>query len=293
MSRLAATLRMIRFEHSVFALPFALSGAWLASGGTPPRLRDLLWIVTAAVAARSAAMAFNRLADRRLDAANPRTARRELPRGELTAAFVAGFTLICAAGFVAASFVLAPVCGWLSLPVLALLLGYSFLKRVTWLCHLGLGLALACAPAGAWLAVKKGFAPGWPQPLLLGAGVVAWVAGFDLLYALQDLEHDRGAGLRSFPARFGPRATRLAAMFLHAAAWSVFVLVGIQAGFGAAYFAGVALVGALLAFEHWLVRGGRTESIPVAFFQVNACVGLVYFAGVLIDGMQRLVEGST
>lgn len=282
MSALADTLRMIRFEHSVFALPFALSGAWLAARGMPP-LRDLLLIVLAAVAARSAAMAFNRLADRRLDAMNPRTAARELPSGRLSASYAAAFTVAAAIIFVAASFLLAPICGWLSLPVLVLLAGYSFLKRWTWLSHAGLGLALACAPAGAWLAVSKEFAPGWSLPLTLGLGVLAWVAGFDLLYALQDEAHDRRAGLHSVPARFGARVARAASasLFLLAlaawggAAWAL----GLRWPFWLCW-CGIAL---LLLAEHELVRRSGVAAVPAAFFTVNAWVGPLFFLGLILS----------
>jgi len=281
MSALAATLRMIRFEHSVFALPFALSGAWIAADGLPP-IADLALVVVAAVAARSAAMAFNRLADRRLDAANPRTAARELPSGRLSARYAAAFTLASALIFVAASFLLAPVCGWLSLPVLALLAGYSYLKRWTWLSHAGLGLALACAPAGAWLAVSKEFAPGWPLPLALGLGVLAWVAGFDLLYALQDEAHDRRAGLHSFPARFGARAARAAAAALFALALLAWGLTAGRIGLRWPFWAALSVIGALLAAELELVRRGGVAGVPAAFFTVNAWVGPVFFAGLIL-----------
>jgi len=280
MSRLARTLRMIRFEHSVFALPFALSGAWLAAGGVPA-WQDLLWIVIAAVAARSAAMAFNRVIDRGFDAQNPRTASRELVTGELSLAYAVGFTLLNCAIFVAASFQLAPICGWLALPTLAVLLGYSLLKRFTWLCHAGLGLALACAPAGAWLAVSKDFLPGWGIPLWIGAGVVTWVAGFDLLYSIQDLEFDRQAKLHSVPARLGAKRTRSISALCFAAAVVFWVAAGYLASLHAAYFLAVALCAGLLLLEHLLLRGGRWERIPLAFFQVNSWVGLVYFLGVL------------
>lgn len=278
MNALARTLRMIRFEHSVFALPFALAGAWLAAAGAPP-WRDLAGVVVAAVAARSAAMAFNRLVDLRLDGANPRTATRELPAGTLGAGYAAGFTAACAAIFIAASFWLAPVCGWLSLPVLALLLGYSFLKRFTWACHLGLGLALACAPAGAWLAVAKNFAPGWTLPLLAGAGVVAWVGGFDLIYSLQDERHDRAAGLHSVPARFGSRAALAASAALFALALTAWSLLGWGARLGGAYWIGLGAVAALLLAEQAMVRRGGVASVPAAFFAVNAWIGPAYFAG--------------
>jgi len=281
-SKLAKVLRMIKFEHSVFALPFALSGAWIAARGVPPLL-DLGLIVLAAVAARSAAMAFNRLVDRRYDASNPRTAGRELVTGELSGRWTAAFTGANAAVFVAASFLLAPVCGWLSFPVLALLLGYSLLKRFTLLCHFGLGLALACAPGGAWLAVAKDFLPGWGVPLWIGAGVVAWVGGFDLLYSIQDIDHDRREGLHSVPARIGAAGSRRLAAGLHLLSLLLFWQAGVAAALGAWYLAGLGAVALLLATEHGLLRGGRTERIPLAFFTVNAWVGPAYFLGLVLD----------
>jgi 4-hydroxybenzoate polyprenyltransferase len=281
MSALVNTLRMIRFEHSVFALPFALSGAWLAAHGMPP-LMDLLLIVLAAVAARSAAMAFNRLADRRLDAQNPRTASRELPSGRLSVAYAAVFTAASALIFVAASFLLAPICGWLSLPVLALLAGYSYLKRWTWFSHAGLGLALACAPAGAWLAVSKEFAPGWILPLTLGLGVLAWVAGFDLLYALQDEDHDRRAGLHSVPARFGARAARCASAALFLLALAAWAAAAWTLGLRWPFWLGWCAIALLLLAEHELVRRSGVAGVPAAFFTVNAWVGPVFFLGLIL-----------
>jgi len=275
-------LRMIRFEHTVFSLPFALSGAWLAAGGAPPPGR-LAGILVAAVAARTAAMTFNRIADRRLDAENPRTRDRELVTGAVSLKAAGAFTVASSAVFVGVSFLLAPVCGWLSLPVLALLLGYSFFKRFTLLCHFGLGLALACAPAGAWLAVQGAFLPGWEVPLFLGLGVVAWVAGFDLLYALQDADYDRRQGLFSIPARFGSRPARLLAALLHLLALGFFLDTGLRAGLGAAYFTGVAAVALLFVGEHAVLRGGRLDRVPLAFFRINAWVGPVYFAGLFLD----------
>ncbi len=278
MSRLARTLRMIRVEHSVFALPFALAGAWLAAGGVP-RWTDLALLVAAAVAARSAAMAFNRLVDAPFDAANPRTAAREIPRGRISPAFAAGFTLACSIAFVGAAYLLAPLCGALALPVLAVLLGYSYLKRWTWLCHAGLGLALACAPAGAWLAVRKEFAPDWWLPLALGGGVLAWVAGFDLLYSLQDAEHDRRSGLRSFPAQFGSRATLALSAVLFASALALWAWTGHAASLRWPFWLGWSLVAGLLAAEQVLVRHGGLARVPTAFFTLNAWVGPVFFLG--------------
>lgn len=280
MSMLARTLRMIRFEHSVFALPFALSGAWIAAGGLP-HWSDLAWIVLAAVAARSAAMAFNRIVDRKIDAANPRTAERELVTGAIELRFAWLFTVANAVVFVAASFALAPICGWLSFPVLLVLFGYSLLKRFTLLCHFGLGLALACAPSGAWLAIAKDFAPGWGIPLWIGGGVVAWVAGFDLLYAIQDQGFDRGAGLRSIPARLGAQRTRALSALLFVLALVLWAVAGDFAELSWPYLVGLAGCAGLLLTEHLLLRGDRLDRIPMAFFTVNSWVGLVYFAGLL------------
>lgn len=277
MNSLGTTLRMVRFEHSVFALPFALAGAWIAAQGLPP-WPDLAGIVVAAVAARNAAMVYNRIADRDIDASNPRTANRELVTGALSLRFAHLFLLLNVALFVTASFWLAPVCGWLSLPVLVILLGYSKLKRFSWLCHLGLGLALACAPLGAWLAVNKSFDGAWYLPLGLGLGVIAWVAGFDLLYAMQDIEHDREQGLSSVPARFGAARAQQVSAFAFALALSSWAWVGWQAMLQGPYWLGLGVVALLLFLEHWLLRG-KQDRVPLVFFRVNAWVGVVFFAG--------------
>jgi 4-hydroxybenzoate polyprenyltransferase len=280
---------MIKFEHTLFALPFALAGAWLAAGGLPPWI-DLLFIVIAAVAARSAAMSFNRISDRGIDSSNPRTADREMVTGAVPMRFAVWFTLVNSIVFVAVAFLIAPICGWLSLPVLVVLLGYSKLKRFSWLCHMGLGLALGLAPAGAWLAIHKEFVAGWDTPLWAGLGVLAWVTGFDLLYAIQDIDHDRREGLFSFPARFGAHTTRLTSMLLYAIALGAWYVVGQRADLGTAFLLGLLLVAALLAFEHWLLRGGRTERVPLVFFKVNAWVGVVFFVALWID--MALAEGA-
>lgn len=289
MTSLGTTLRMIKFEHTVFALPFALAGAWLAAGGMPP-WTDLLLIVIAAVTARSAAMAFNRVSDRHIDSSNPRTAERELVTGVLSIRYAVLFTIVNSVVFVVVSFLIAPICGWLSLPVLVVLLGYSSLKRFSWLCHMGLGLALGLAPAGAWLAINKEFVAGWDTPLWVGLGVLAWVTGFDLLYAIQDISHDRQEGLHSFPAKFGANISRYASMLLYAVALAAWFVVGKRADLGMLYGLGLVLVAALLALEHWLLRGQRTERVPLVFFRVNAWVGVLFFAGLWID--MALAEGA-
>lgn len=282
MSKLAAVLRMVKFEHSIFALPFALGGALLAANGMPP-VSDLVLIVLAAVFARTTAMAFNRLVDRRYDATNPRTAQRELVSGGLAVGWTWGFTVCCATGFFACAYLLAPICGWLSLPVLVILCGYSLLKRFTVLCHFGLGIALACAPAGAWLAVSKGFLPGWELPLWIGGGVVLWVAGFDLLYSILDIEHDRKSGLHSLPARLGAERTRFVAAFLHLAAVLCWYYFGNLAELGGGYNLGLVLVGGLLLVEHLILLGRGLHRIPAAFFTVNAWIGPAWLSGLVFS----------
>ena len=276
MNSFTRVLRMIQFEHSVFALPFALAGAWMAADGIPPRT-DLFGIIAAAVFARSSAMAMNRWADRRWDATNPRTQSRELVTGSLSSNFAFGFSLLSGALFVATSFWLAPICGWLSLPVLIVLWGYSYLKRWTWICHLGLGLALGCAPTGAWLAVNKAFLPGWTQPLWVGVGVLFWTAGFDLLYSIQDREHDKKEALFSIPSRFGTATTQKLAIAFHLGSLGCFAFLAPQYSWH--FQAAVMVLAGLFFTQHWMVRDGRYDCIPAAFFKVNAWVGLIFFAG--------------
>lgn len=275
-------LRLVRFSHSIFALPFALQGAWLAAGGVPG-LRDLGLILVCAVAARTAAMGFNRLADRGLDAHNPRTSGRELPAGILSAGGVAGMVLAASVLFVLGAFLLGPLCGWLSLPVLAVLLGYSYAKRFTWLAHGILGLALGLAPLGAWLAISKTLDGPLVTPLLLAGAVLTWVAGFDLIYSCQDAEHDAREGLRSVPARFGVPAALTASRVLHAATTALLLGVGLSAGLGWIYWATVALAAALLVWEHGLVGPDDLSRVGLAFFTLNGWVGVGLFLGVALD----------
>ena len=275
-------LRLVRFSHSIFALPFALQGAWLAAGGVPG-LRDLGLILVCAVAARTAAMGFNRLADRELDAHNPRTSGRELPAGVLSAGGVAGMVLAASVLFVLGAFLLGPLCGWLSLPVLAVLLGYSYAKRFTWLAHGILGLALGLAPLGAWLAITRTLDGPLATPLLLAGAVLTWVAGFDLIYSCQDAAHDARAGLRSVPARFGVPAALTASRVLHAATIALLLGVGLSAGLGWIYWATVALAAALLVWEHGLVAPDDLSRVDLAFFTLNGWVGVGLFLGVALD----------
>jgi 4-hydroxybenzoate polyprenyltransferase len=264
--------RMVKLSHSVFALPFALASAALAAGeGT--RWRDLGWIVVAMVGARSAAMGFNRLADHEIDARNPRTAGRELPRGVLRRAEVWAFVALSAAALVLAAAMLSPLCLMLSPVALAIVFGYSYTKRFTALSHLFLGLGLAVAPVGAWLAIRGELAP---APVVLGLAVLCWVAGFDTIYACQDVAFDREAGLHSLPARLGlPRALQVARA-LHVVAVMLLALVYRLAPLHPIYLAGVAGVAALLVYEHSLVSADDLSRVDAAFFAVNGWISLGY-----------------
>ena len=279
LSRLAMTLEMIKFQHTVFALPFGLTGMILAARRWPDG-RTLAWVVAAMVGARSAAMAFNRIADRHLDARNPRTAGRALPSGRLSIGFAWAFTAASAALFVLAAAMLNPLCLWLSPVALAVILGYSYTKRFTAGSHLVLGLALGIAPMGGWLAVRGAFAP---EPFLLTAAVVAWTAGFDIVYSLQDIEFDRREGLRSIPARLGPAAALRLAAALHGATVLALAALLPVARLGWIYGAGVIVVAALLGYEHSLVTPEKQSRLDTAFFRVNAAVSILILAFMLAD----------
>ncbi len=282
MTRVADYLSLVRFSHSVFALPFALCGAWLAAGG-PPALRTLALVVLCAVAARTAALAFNRLADARIDARNPRTAAREIPAGRIRRGAALALVLGSAALFTAGAILLNPLAGALALPVLAVLLGYSLMKRAHWSAHLVLGLALALAPLGAWIAVRGSIDASVAPVLWLAAAVLTWVAGFDLIYACQDAEFDRQSGLHSIPARFGiARALALSAL-LHAFTVAALLLVGWSAGLSWIWWAALALAAVLLLWEHRIVRPDDLSRVNLAFFTLNGWLGLLLFAGLALD----------
>jgi len=271
--------RMVKLSHSVFALPFALAGATLAAaqaGGIGSG--RVAWIVVAMFAARNAAMGFNRLADHELDALNPRTAGRELPRGALSRRAVVAATVLLSLLFVLAAFRMGPLCGWLAPVALAIVFGYSYTKRFTWLSHGILGLALAIAPVGAWLAVRGEFS--WIA-WVLGAAVLQWVAGFDVIYACQDLEFDRRQGLFSIPARFGVARALVLARLLHAGALAALTGVGLLAELHPVYWIGCVSIAALLAWEHRLVRADDLSRLGVAFFNMNGIIAVLYFATVL------------
>lgn len=275
-------LELVRFSHTLFALPFALLGAVLAAWGPrglEGRPRDWLGIILCMATARSAAMAFNRLVDRDYDAQNPRTAARHLPAGRLTPMAVALFTLICSGAFVASTLIFLPN-PWplrLAIPVLLWLLAYSYTKRFTSLAHFWLGASLSFTPVAAWIALRGDIA--W-SPVLLGLAVFFWVSGFDIIYACQDAEFDREAGLRSVPGHLGVAGALRAAAACHALMVVALVGVGLAHPLGAIYFVGVAAAALLLIYEHSLVRPDDLDRVNLAFFHVNVVisVGLLIFA---------------
>ena len=266
------TLEMIKIEHTLFALPFAFLGAVLAANGLPT-LRQLLWIVVAMVGARSTAMAFNRLADRRFDARNPRTAMRALPAGLLSVSFVWAFTIASAMLFLLAAAMLNRLTLLLAPVALASVLLYSLTKRWTQFSHIVLGWCLSIAPTGAWIAVRGEF--GSPVPLLLSLVVLLWTAGFDVLYACQDYEFDRSEGLYSIPARFGIARALWISRGLHAAAFLALVALYLRSGLGPLALIGVAATAALLLYQHRLVKADDLGRLNAAFFTTNAFVSVI------------------
>ena len=271
--------RLVRLEHTVFALPFAYVGALLAVDAWPG-LASMAWITIAMIGARTLAMGLNRLIDAEIDARNPRTAGRELPSGALTRAQVAALCGLALAVYLVAVFQLEPIVRWLWPIPVAFFVVYPYLKRVTWLCHLWLGASLGLAPVGAWVAVT-GDLP-W-QAWALGAAVCLWVAGFDLFYALFDREHDLAAGLHSWATRFGVRGVFAGARVMHAGSVALLAAVGAGLDVGAWYWLGVAVVAALLVYEHAIVRPDDLRRLDAAFFTVNGVISVVFLAFVVAD----------
>ena len=267
-------LSFVRFSHSVFALPFALTGALLAARTHPLRWAQIVWIVVAMVAARSAAMGFNRLVDARMDALNPRTSMREIPRGAMSTTEATLFVIISSAVFVYASWSLSLLCALLSPIALAMVFWYSVAKRYTSYTQVFLGLAMAVAPVGGWLAA--GGRAGW-EPWLLGAAIGLWVGGFDVLYACQDEAFDRAHGLHSIPVRFGIRRSLMISRAMHVAAVICMALLAVVVPLGAIYVIGVIAVAALLIYEQSLVKPDDLSQVKRAF-DLNGYVGILYFA---------------
>ena len=277
--------RLVRFSHTVFAMPFALSSVALAWPKHPVSLRGLFWILMAMVSARTAAMGFNRLADRKFDAVNPRTQQWELPRGTVTVREAVVLTFVSALLFVLAAYELNWICFLLSPVALMIIFSYSLTKRFTWTSHLVLGLALAVAPVGAWLAVVD-----MPidlrelvVPLYLGLAVIFWLAGFDIIYALQDREFDRTQGLFSVPVRFGVARSLQISTICHLFTIGFLALVGIRAGMGAIYWFGWLAVIAVLVWEHRIVAPNDLSRINRAFFDLNAYVSIAFFCATVAD----------
>ena len=270
---------LVRIEHTVFALPFAYVGAFLAVDSWPG-LADMVWLTVAMVGARTLAMSVNRLVDAELDARNPRTASRELPSGALSRGQVLGLCLAALAVFLVAVSQLDPIVRWLwPIPVVMFVV-YPYLKRITWLCHLWLGMCLGLAPVGAWLAVS-GTAP-W-EAWAIGAAVALWVAGFDLFYSLFDLDHDRAEGLHSWAVRFGTTGVFRGARVFHTGTVALLSAAGLGLDVSILYWAGVVATAGLLAYEHSIVRPDDLRRLDAAFFTLNGVISVVFFAFVAAD----------
>jgi 4-hydroxybenzoate polyprenyltransferase len=277
--KLKVTLRMIKFEHTLFALPFAFLGAVLAARDSTsnglPTLWQTFWITLAMIGARSAAMAFNRIADRKIDAENPRTANREIPTGKLSVNFAWAFMLAACGLFVLAAGMLNQLTLILSPVALFSILFYSYAKRLTAFAHLILGWGLAIAPTGAWIAVRGALDS--PVPILLSMLVMMWTAGFDVLYACQDFEFDRRAGLHSIPAKFGIAGALMIARIFHFQAFLVLIGLYLFTNLGWLALVGVVLTGTLLIYQHWLVKPNDLSRLNAAFFTTNAFVSIILF----------------
>jgi 4-hydroxybenzoate polyprenyltransferase len=274
--------RLVRFSHTVFALPFAVMGAAIGAEGLPgPRASAL--ILFAMVAARSAAMAMNRLADHVIDADNPRTRERELPTGRMSRGEVWAFLAVCLAGFLLACALLNPLTLRLSPIVIVVLLSYPFAKRFTSLCHLWLGAALGLSPIGAYVAVRGEFGADALGPWILGGAVLLWTAGFDIIYALLDVDFDRGKKLFSLPARFGPRRALAVSALFHVVTVGLLVVVGMTVPMRAIWFVGVAVVAGILLYEHRIVSPADLSRVNTAFFTLNGVVSLLLMAALVLD----------
>lgn len=283
--RLVDWLNFVKLPHTLFALPFALLGVLAASRVAAITAETVLWVVVAFTAARFAAMGFNRIADRVFDARNPRTATREIPSGRISVVAATGAVTVAAAIFVAASAALNPLCLSLSPLALAWILGYSYAKRFTSWPHLWLGLSLAIAPVGGWLAVTGAWSDPWWLLVAIAVAVLTWVAGFDIFYALPDEGFDRNEGLRSAVVLLGQRRAILAAKLLHGITIPALAFFGWGAGFGVWYAAGVLVAALILAWEHRLVRPGDLSRLDAAFFTMNGVMSVTVFAFALVDVM--------
>ncbi|MBF0564309.1 MAG: UbiA family prenyltransferase [Nitrospirae bacterium] len=277
--RLVLYLRMIKFSHSIFALPFAFTSAILAYGGIPA-LRQVLWITVAMVGARSAAMGMNRVIDRKIDALNPRTKNREIPLGVIGVGEAAVFIVVSLAVLVYAAYNLNYLCFKLSPLAIGILFFYSFTKRFTWLSHVVLGVAISFAPIGAWIAVKGTFSLSI-TPLVLA--VVFWLAGFDTLYGLNDLEFDKQHGLFSIPRRFGKEKAIMIARGFHILTWALLILNGLVFELGLFYYTGIVIVTFFLFYEHYIIKPNDLSRLNMAFFNMNGYISVTIFVFVLLE----------
>ncbi len=272
-------LRMIRFSHSIFALPFAFTGAIIAAGGIPS-LRQIAWITIAMVGARSSAMGLNRIIDRKIDKANLRTSNRELPAGVITLSEATLFTIVSLIVFVFAAYMLTPLCLKLSPIAIAVLFIYSYTKRVTWAYHFVLGLALSAAPVGAWIAIRGTLDI---EIIPMGIAIVFWLAGFDTLYALQDIEFDKSYGLYSIPKRFGIKKALILSRLFHFITFLMLVISGLLFKLGLFYWIGMMVVAGLFIYEHSLVKENDLSKLDMAFFNMNGYISIAIFIFTLLD----------
>ena len=286
-SRLTRYVNLVKLPHTLFALPFALVGVVLASYAQPVTWRVVAWVAVAFTAARFAAMGFNRIADRRLDAENPRTARREIPSGAIGVGEAAAAVAVAAAVFLFAAWRLNPLCLWLSPLALGWVFFYSYTKRFTHFAHLALGLGTGIAPVGGYLAVTGAWSRPWWALVLLALAVMGWVGGFDIFYALQDIGFDRQHGLHSLPVTLGERGAIRVARLLHTMTVLCLAAAGIALGVGNLYLAGAVVVAVLLIYEHSLVRPGDLSRLDAAFFTTNGIISVTFFAFVLLERVLR------
>lgn len=278
-------LRMIKFPHSVFALPFAFTGAVIAAGGVP-LLEKIVWITVAMVGARAGAMGLNRIIDRKVDQENPRTKNRELPRGMINLSEAVLFTAVSLAIFILAAYMLNPLCLKLSPVALAVIFIYSYTKRFTWVTHFVLGLTLSAAPVGAWIAVRGTFNA---EIIPMGIAVIFWLAGFDTLYALQDIEFDKSHGLYSIPQRFGIKNALLLARLFHLITFIMLITTGVIFKMSIFYWLGMMIVAVLFIYEHSLIKESDLSRLDMAFFNMNGYISITVFVFTSVDYIFRYV----
>lgn len=276
--------RMIKFSHTVFALPFALSAVILAQRQHQMIISDIFWILLAMIGARSSAMGFNRIADAKFDTKNPRTSKRDIPSGRLSLSSAIVFVILFSGLFIFSSAMLGKLCFYLSFPILVVLFSYSYTKRFTWLSHIYLGFAISLAPACAWIALAKSFS--W-SILILSFALMTYIAGFDILYACQDIEFDKDEGLFSIPAHFGVKKALIIASIIHLASFCFFFLIYFVFDMNLMYFFAVVIIGILLIIEHRLVKPDDLSNVNFAFFHVNSLISITLFLGVLADELVR------